>query len=76
MTSRLSTWLALRCKEDVFQAFLGTRDEQEATSRVRALCGVGSRAQVDTNPAAAERCHELIRKPYARFLNERSLTHV
>ena len=68
---RLSAWLALRCKEQAFQAFLGTHDEQEATSRVRALCDIGSRAEVDSNPHAAQRCHSLIRKPYADFINER-----
>lgn len=69
---RLSTWLALRCKEGQFQAFLGAFDEQEAVSEARALCKIGSRAELDTNPQAAERCHELIRKPYTAFLNERN----
>lgn len=73
---RLSSWLAMRCKESMFQAFLGAYDEQEAVREARALCKVGSRAELDTNPQAAQRCHELIRKPYSIFLNERSSTHV
>lgn len=73
MTARLSTWLALRCKERPFQQFLDAHNEQDAVSRVRALCHVGSRAELDTNPTAAERCHELIRRPYANYLTERSI---
>jgi hypothetical protein len=70
---RLSTWLALRCKESMFQAFIGAYDELEATSAVRALCGVESRRELDTDPTAAERCHSLIRKPYNAYLTERSI---
>jgi len=73
---RLSTWLALRCKEPEFREFLHAPDEPTAIRVVRALCDVQSRAEVDSDPAAAERCHSLIRKPYARFIHERSITHV
>lgn len=66
---RLSTWLALRCKEPAFQQFLHAHDEQEATNKVRELCNVGTRAELDRNPEAAERCHTLIRKPYFDYLN-------
>jgi hypothetical protein len=62
----------MRCKESMFQAFIGAYDEQEAVSAARALCKIGSRAELDTNPQAAKRCHDLIRKPYSAFLNERN----
>lgn len=76
MTVRLSTWLALRCKEPQFREFLRVPDEPTAIRVVRALCDVQSRAEVDSDPDAAERCHSLIRKPYAAFIHERSTTHV
>lgn len=69
---RLSTWLALRCQEKQFQQFLRVPDEATCARVVRALCDIQSRAEVDTNPEAASRCHELIRKPYTAFLNERN----
>ncbi|WP_443115454.1 hypothetical protein [Herbaspirillum seropedicae] len=73
---RLSQWLALRCREREFQQFLRVPDEHTATRVVRALCDVESRAEVDTNPAAEKRCHDLIRKPYIAYTTERSTTHV
>ncbi len=72
---RLSQWLALRCQEKQFQQFLRVPDEHTATRVVRALCDVESRAEVDTNPVAQKRCHDLIRKPYLAY-TERSTTHV
>lgn len=68
-SKRLSTWLALRCKEPAFQQFLHAHDEQEATTKVRELCRIGSRSELDRDADAAERCHTLIRKPYLDYLN-------
>jgi hypothetical protein len=41
-----------------------TFDEDETAEAVRAVCGVISRAQLDHDPEAAQRFHELIRRPY------------
>lgn len=67
MCARLSAWLALRCKEPMFQRFLKVDSEAAAVEKVRALCGVASRGEVDRNPEAAQRCHEKIRLPYQQF---------
>jgi hypothetical protein len=64
---RLSTWLALRCKEADFQTFLHVDSETEAARAARELCHVASRAEIDFNPAAATLFHESIRKPYFEF---------
>lgn len=32
---------------------------------VRAVCGVSSRAELDHNPVAAERFHDMVRRPWA-----------
>ena len=37
-TQRLSAWLALRCREELFQRFLRVPDEQTAAHSVRAIC--------------------------------------
>lgn len=67
---RLSVWCALRCREPEFQRFLGVSREDEAAEKVRSICGVESRAELDTNAEAAARLHDRIRKPYIEF-NER-----
>lgn len=67
---RLSTWAALRCREPAFQAFLGVDDEAEAAEKVRQLCGVQSRSELDRDPEAAQRLHEIIRHPYIQFCEE------
>lgn len=66
-------WIALRCKEQSFWAFLaqafGTkvRSEEEAVATVYLFGNVDSRAKFDTDPAAANRFHQLFRRPYAEF---------
>ncbi|MEH6435808.1 hypothetical protein [Massilia sp. DD77] len=66
-TQRLSTWLALRCREPLFQRFLRVPDEQTAAHSVRAICEVKSRGEIDKNPTAAERFHQFIRLPFLQF---------
>lgn len=76
MTMRLSAWLALRCKESAFQAFLGVENERTAIAAVRAMCDVQSRKEIDTNEIAAHLFHQLIRLPYFEFLTEKEKSHV
>jgi hypothetical protein len=64
---RLSTWVALRCKEPLFQSFLRVPNEQVAVTAVRAICEVKSRSEIDNNPVAERRFHDFIRKPYLQY---------
>lgn len=64
---RLSQWVAVRCKEEVFQRFLQVTSEQQAIEQVRARCAVASRAEFDSDPEAAARLHQLIRIPFIDF---------
>lgn len=64
---RLSTWLALRCKEPLFQRFLRVPTEELAAHSVRAICQVKSRGDIDSNPEAQQRFHDYIRKPYLQY---------
>ena len=67
---RLSTWCALRCREPDFQRFLGVEAEAAAANKVRALCGVASRAEFDRDPDAEARLHEIIRRSYQQYLQD------
>lgn len=73
---RLSTWLALRCKEADFQAFLRVDSEVEATRAVRSICHVTSRGDIDRDPAAATLFHQFIRRPYFEFTQRKEASHV
>jgi hypothetical protein len=64
---RLSTWVAIRCKEPQFRKWLRVPDEQTAITAVRAICEVKSRSEIDTNPAAEKRFHQFIRLPYLQY---------
>lgn len=57
-------WLEERC-EDTPAAAAGELGEERAAVIVRHLCGVQSRAELDSNPKAAVTFHEQIRKPWA-----------
>lgn len=58
------------CRDPEFQGWLASRagadrkDEAQAKAFILTACGVASRNDLDTNPAAAERFHELVRKPF------------
>lgn len=72
---RLSTWVALRCKEPEFRQFLRVPDEATAAHSVRAICEVKSRSELDSNPAAARRFHQFIRLPYIDFQQQSANHH-
>ena len=60
-------WTIMRCKERDFQRFLGVQDEVAATRRVKQLCEIGSRAELDRDAAAHERWDERIRRAYLKY---------
>ena len=68
--TRLSAWVALRCKEPLFWKFLKVQNEVSAVHRVRTLCGVSSRAEFDRDPSAKARLDELIRFPFMKFTRQ------
>ena len=63
----LSRWVALRCREPLFQRFLRVPDEDTAAHSVRAICGVRSRVDIDRDPAAEKRFHQFIRLPFMQY---------
>jgi len=59
-------WTVLRCKEQDFQQFLGVHDEAAAARRVKEVCEIDTRAQLDRDPAAQARWDERIRRAYLK----------
>lgn len=64
---RPSVWTALRCREPQFQQCLGVASEEDAAEKVRQLCEIQSRAELDRDPAAAARWDERIRRAYLNY---------
>jgi hypothetical protein len=69
---RAFLWTILRCREQDFQRFLGVDGEKAAASRVKELCEVGSRAELDRDAGAQARWDERIRRAYLKYQNEES----
>jgi hypothetical protein len=74
MAQRISQWLALRCKEPLFQKWLRVPDEATAITSVRAICEVRSRGDIDRCEKATKRFHQFIRLPYMQFFNDSTQT--
>lgn len=72
-TARL--WTVLRCKEQAFQRFLGVDCETAAARRVKELCEIGSRAELDRNVAAHGRFNERIRIPFLQYQQDQNHHH-
>lgn len=71
---RLSAWVALRCREPRFQAFVQATDEAAAATAVRTMCNITSRGELDRDAEAAARFHSLIRIPYSEFNHAQEAT--
>jgi hypothetical protein len=67
--ARISAWIAMACKSPDFWRFLQVSDEAAAADKVRSLCGVASRGEFDRDPEAAQRFHQIIRRPFIEFSN-------
>lgn len=57
-----STTAGRMCCNPEFQQFLGVTSADAAATYVRRHCGVASRRELDTNPEAARKWHELRRR--------------
>jgi hypothetical protein len=67
---RACLWTVQRCREQAFQKFLGVDGEQAAARRVKEVCEVGSRAELDRDAAAQARWNERIRQRYQQYLQD------
>ena len=67
---RACLWTVLRCREQAFQQFLGVDGEEAAARRVKEVCEIGSRSQLDSDAAAQARWNERIRRAYQKHLEK------
>lgn len=74
-SQRLSQWVALRCREPLFWKFLGVSSNEAAAARVRELCEVGSRAELDRDTAAQARWDVRIRRAYLNYQKHNHTTN-
>jgi len=77
----IAQWLGMRCIEPEFQQWLAERfplswplgvglsELTRAADTVRRVLSVGSRREIDNDPAARERFERLIRKPWLEASN-------
>jgi hypothetical protein len=62
----IAKWLALRCKEQEFRAWLGTSSEDDARDKVCDICLVDSRGDIDGNGTAEALFQRHIRGPWSK----------
>lgn len=77
----IARWLALRCKEPDFRAWLTEQgdfasplDEDECRNVVCGWCEVGSRGDIDGNRGAEAKFQRHIRNPWQKHCAERGVT--
>lgn len=64
----LSILAARWCEDPVFRAWYRSTSAIDAAGRIRAACGISTRAELDHNPQAADLFQCLIRGPYMKHL--------
>ncbi|BCP56268.1 hypothetical protein K32_48850 [Kaistia sp. 32K] len=71
MNRDLCIMACIFCRDEAFRKWM-TRDgpsinEARAKEIILGVCGVKSRNDLDTNPEAAARFHELVRRPFLEW---------
>lgn len=56
------------CSNPNFIKWIGASDAEGAAKQIRVMCGVLSRAELDSNPDAADRFQRLIRAPFMKWM--------
>jgi hypothetical protein len=65
----------LHCREQDFQRFLGVDGEDAAARRVKEVCEISSRAELDRDAAAQARWDERIRRAYLNYQKQHPTNH-
>lgn len=66
---KLAQRAGIVCNEGAFAKFLGVEGKDAATKRLRRLCEISSRKELDTDPEAAERFTQMMSQ-YESWLRE------
>jgi len=64
----LALWCVQRCKDVKFHEWADVPDEEHAKAFVLKTCGIKSRHELDTDPAAAKRFDELVRRQFQAYV--------
>lgn len=72
MSRALCKTVVFRCKDPQFQRWLKVDNEAAAIQKVRRICKIESRRDLDTDPAAGQRYDRLIGLPYSSFVQDPS----
>lgn len=67
-----SRWLGIECQNAAFMFWLNAASASDAAEKARAICGVASRKDIASNPAAMGRFMEKIYHPYRRHQQQMS----
>jgi hypothetical protein len=71
MSARAFVWTVQRCQEALFQEFLEVDSERAAADKVKEICGVDSRVEIDRDRNAYLRWDRFVRVRYMAFLQDR-----
>lgn len=73
----LARWAAMRCQEPEFRAWMAKQfpsnacsTPDDAAQAIRTICGVDSRAELDSNPLAQATFDDLIRLPWRQHIGD------
>ena len=64
----LSQYAALLCKNPKAWEFFGVSNETEARQHILDVCDIDSRAALDYDDIAAVHFHDVVRKPFAKWM--------
>lgn len=57
---RLAMKAGIACNEGAFHKFLGVDGKDAAATRLRRMCEIGSRSELDSDPEAARRFQDIM----------------
>lgn len=66
----LARWAAQRAQEVRFRAWLGVGSPEAATARIKEVCEIKSRRELDSDPHAMARFKGQIMRPYAEHCRQ------
>lgn len=73
----LARWAAMRCQDPEFRAWMAKQfpahvcsTPEDTAQAIRSICGVDSRAELDSNPLAQATFDDLIRLPWRQHIGD------
>ena len=70
----LAKWAAMRGNDPRFQEWLEAHSPELVAKRIKRICGIVSRAELDSSPAAGEMFKCQIMRPWAEYCRQQGWT--